>query len=521
MPNKKIVRTTRSEFAEKFLWLNGKPFSLELYPHMHAVYNTDAREVVMKTSRQVAKSTTMANIMITDCATKPFFKVMYVSPTVKQTKVFSNDRVAPVIETSPLLKDYYVNSKVIQNVFTKALLNGSRIYLQYALLNADKLRGISTNKIFFDEVQDLKKEIIPVIQESTFTSHIKEYMYAGTPKRSKGTLADYWFSSTQNEYMIKCPTCNHWNLLGENNIGNYGVICSKCGKGLKLSGDSLKAEWVSTYTQIKPNMSEGFRVCALHFAEAPWVDWETTILQKRERYSRALFFNEVLGLEYDDGVSPISEMELQACSDNNYPLKTTPDELDRSYAGIMGIDYGPMNSEKSFTTISVVQKRLDKYNVVFMKKFIGKEADYSFIHREIPRLMREWNCTHLAADYGMGEAPNAEIRSRIGDDKVVAFQHNATQKEFCKYNHKLPAYIINRTQSMLMLFNMLKKRKVVLPKWEYSKPFADDIMNIQAEYNEEQTTMKYINIGPDDFFHATLYAILAMKMRDQEELLDY
>ena len=55
----------------------------------------------------------------------------------------------------------------------------------------------------------------------------------------------------------------------------------------------------------------------------------------------------------------------------------------------------------------------------------------------------------------------------------------------------------------------------------YTKPFAEDILNIQAEYDEDRNTMKYINIGPDDFFHATLYAIIALEMREGESLLDY
>lgn len=520
MQNKKVVVTTRSEFAEKFLYLNGASFSLSDYPHMYEVYNSGARETVMKTSRQVAKSTTMANIMITDCAMNEFFKAMYVSPTVKQTKIFSNDRVAPAIEGSPLIKDYYVNSSVVQNVFTKAFLNGSRLYLQYALLNADKLRGISSDKIFFDEVQDLKDDIIPVIQESTSRSLIKEYMYAGTPKRSKGTLAKYWYASTQCEYMVKCNACRHWNLLGEDNIGNYGVICSVCGKKLPLKGDDLKAEWVSTFSQTEEPDMEGYRICALHFAEAPWVEWKNDVLRKRERYSRSTFFNEVLGLEYDDGVSPITEMEIQACCDNNIPLSTIPTALDLSYASVMGVDYGPINSENSFTTITILQRRLGKYHVVYMKKFVGKEADYAFIHREIPRLMREWNCTHLAADYGMGEAPNAEIRSRIGYDKVVAFQHNASQKELIRWNDKMQAYVLNRTQAMLRLFNAIKKLKFLFPKWEYTKPFAEDMLNIQAEYNEDDNSMKFVNIGPDDFFHSTLYALLAIDLREGDSLLD-
>jgi hypothetical protein len=96
----------------------------------------------------------------------------------------------------------------------------------------------------------------------------------------------------------------------------------------------------------------------------------------------------------------------------------------------MGIDYGPVNSENSNTVISILQLRGNgEYHVVYMKKFLGKEADYAFIHKEVPRLMQKWGCVQLAADYGMGEGSNAEIRSRIGYDKVIAYQHMPAQKE--------------------------------------------------------------------------------------------
>ena len=42
--------------------------------------------------------------------------------------------------------------------------------------------------------------------------------------------------------------------------------------------------------------------------------------------------------------------------------------------------------------------------------------------------------------------------------------------------------------------------------------FLQDLQNIQTEYNEIMNTVKYINIGPDDFFHATLFATIAAEM---------
>jgi hypothetical protein len=60
---------------------------------------------------------------------------------------------------------------------------------------------------------------------------------------------------------------------------------------------------------------------------------------------------------------------------------------------------------------------------------------------------------------------------------------------------------------------------VEFPRWEYFKPFADDILNIQAEYDEEMGRTKYVNIGPDDFFHSLLYAIISLDLLNGSSLL--
>lgn len=171
--SKKIVELNKHEFAESFLHLNGRPLSLDDYPHMRAVYNCSDAKVVLKFSRQTAKSTTLANIMVTNSVLNPYFKSLYISPSVDQTKVFSHDRVNPVMETSPFIKKHYINSTIIQNVFMKQLLNGSRMYLRYAHLSADRVRGYSADMCLFDEVQDQLEDNIPVIEETMSRSLYK------------------------------------------------------------------------------------------------------------------------------------------------------------------------------------------------------------------------------------------------------------------------------------------------------------------------------------------------------------
>ncbi len=510
MAEQKNVKISRSDFAETFLYLNGQPFSLDDYPHMRQIYNSPAQNVVLMFSRQTAKSTSLANILITNSAMIPYFKTLYIAPTVDQTKVFSHDRVNPVIEGSPLIKDHYINTSLVQNVFMKQFLNGSRMYLRYALLSADRIRGYSADMNLFDEVQDLREDVIPVIQETMSRSEHKISWYCGTPKRTRGTLAGLWRRSNQCEYMPKCSSCNTWNMLNEDSIGPTGIICSKCGKPL----DIKTGQWVSHSADKTGYELEGYRVCLLHFANSPWVDWDRDVIQKRKNTSRGIFYNETLGLEYDEGVTPISEADIIACCDPDLEMLEEPDDMGKTYHSTMGIDYGPVNSDNSNTVASIMQTRHGgKPTLVYMKKFVGKEADYAFIHREVPKLFNKWKCTQIAADYGMGEAANAEIRSRIGYEKVIAFQHLPNQKEKFKWNAKMPAYTLSKNQIMDEFFSAIKKRKIVFPKWEHTRHFADDFLNIQIEYDEDRNLVRYINIGPDDAAHSVLFAWVAMNLQ--------
>ena len=234
------------------------------------------------------------------------------------------------------------------------------------------------------------------------------------------------------------------------------------------------------------------------------------MIQKRERQSKALFYNETLGLPYDAGVSPITKEQLRDICTGG-PLQP-PTAYDRQQPTFLGIDYGPVNSDKSYTTVSIVRHgKVPK--VVFAKKYMGKEAEYSFIHDDIPKIFDEWKCTHIAADYGMGEASNSEFRRRLGVDKVIAFQHLPNQKEIVRWNPKLPAYTLNRTQIMADIFSEMQRGNFELPAWDDDTDrFMQDILNIQIDYKEESNIMRYENIGPDDFFHATLFATVAARL---------
>jgi hypothetical protein len=180
----KKVQLSKSNFVERFLHLNNQPISLDLYPHMRTVLDVKPkRNVVLQFARQCTKSTSLANLIIANAILLPHdptpthpisggFMQLFVSPSVDQTKIFSYDRITPPME-SPFVKKYYLSGNLVQNVFSKQLLNGSKIYLRYAHLTADRLRGISSDAVFFDEVQDINMDIIYVVSQTMSRSFYK------------------------------------------------------------------------------------------------------------------------------------------------------------------------------------------------------------------------------------------------------------------------------------------------------------------------------------------------------------
>ena len=118
----------------------------------------------------------------------------------------------------------------------------------------------------------------------------------------------------------------------------------------------------------------------------------------------------------------------------------------------------------------------------------------------------------MASDYGMGEASNSIFKQRLGIEKVLPFQHLHAQKEAIRYNPKMPAYTLNRNYIMTRFFHLIKTGKIIFPRWEDTALFAKDLQNIVLEHDEKKNTQKYVNIGPDDFVHSTIFATVAAAM---------
>ena len=90
---------------------------------------------------------------------------------------------------------------------------------------------------------------------------------------------------------------------------------------------------------------EGYRIPQLI---ASWIDWNE-ILDKKNRYTKREFYNEVLGRGYDWGDRPLTREAIRKCCDDGITLDPVSEYKGGSY--YMGVDWG--SGENTFTVVTI------------------------------------------------------------------------------------------------------------------------------------------------------------------------
>ena len=531
--------TSRRDLAQAVINLRGEPLSLDRYLPMREIYEDTSREILLVAGRQVGKSVTLMQNLLTNAATMPFFTQVFVSPLKEQTVRFSNLYVSDTIKHSPALAKFFLSKSGdnVQNVHTRTFSNGSSLFLTYALDNADRLRGIPADAVFADEVQDMVQDVIPVIMSCMKASKHRRRIFSGTPKTFDNTIEGFWKKSTKYEWAMKCQSCGYWSVPTEDYIekmidvtkpAGEGIVCPRscCRKPL----DITKGQWVSFGDPEAT--TRGYHLPQIIFPhnvydEVGWADFKDDYRgiddDPNATFSRKQIYNEMLGLSYDIGGKLLTKAELEACCDESKVFLNTIEEvkatgLDTTYGGV---DWG-VGGDKSFTVVSVVSPDIHgRLTVVYARKFPAGDPLQQI--DEICGIFRRFRVSRVGADYGNGYVYNQYLRKALGLDRVYVFQYVAS-RAFVTYNTQGGHYTVDRTNIMNLLFMSLKQRKFVFPKLNSCGAYFDDIMSIYEDEirapSGSRKVFRRSHDQPDDFFHSLLYADLAYKLSNGDPVLD-
>jgi hypothetical protein len=475
--------------------LNGKPYTIKdhfAFSHLFRVLTP--KNQVWCTGRQVSKSTSLAAHGVVFANSVPFFKTLYITPRFEQVRRFSNNYVRPFIDLSPI-KSQWSGTTTENSVLQRSFKNNSMMLFSFALLDADRVRGVSADRVCIDEVQDMDPDHVPIIQETMSYSKWATSYYTGTPKTLDNLIYGLYKRSSQAEWFIPCDSCKHWNIPALEHdldamIGDYnihisekqpGTVCAKCRKPI----NPRHGRWVHRHPERRWQFA-GYHVpqiiLPLHFADPE--KWSSLLL-KREGYgnmTQAQFYNEVMGESVDTGQKLISETELKAACVLEWENKKEPDpacykNLQHYKHRILAIDWGGGGEAGiSFTVLTVMGFRNDGTIDTLWSKRLLIGGDHLAEAVECMKWSNFFKCDYVAHDYtGAGTVrETVMVQAGFNLDRVMAMRlvRSAAQdllvyKPPTEINHRAH-YSLDKTRSLLYTCQAIKLKQVRFFQYDWA-----------------------------------------------------
>ena len=545
-----IIR--RSEWVTALLHLDGNPFNLTDYPFYNEVYDGSYDATLLKTARQVAKSTTLSNFLIAEACTKPHWKSLFVSPSQEQTTKFSQTRVGKTIFYSPEIRKRWVSKDLSSRVFQKMFTNGSEIAFSYAADDPDRVRGVSADRVAYDEVQDiLYDEVIPVINECMSNSDFAYETYCGTPKSMENTIEQLWQWSTQTEWVMKCDRCNrHQYYVDDRCLGKQGVVCLKCGGYINVR----EGQWIDTHVYPKGHVGKrikGFHVPQvilpknvpaamppdLKNQELAQKRWQR-ILEKHDAYPPSKFKNEVMGVSDAVGTRLISKEELEGLC-QPYEITDVPanNMLLQNLKGIVaGVDWsgGGMANTTSRTVLwiwGITQggpQHSYRLKTLYFKIYPETNPISGGVIDHICEMCNRYDVSLIFGDAGEGALANANLRERLGTHRAMQIQYRGSSsgggssnvKPF--YWNKIDRFLADRTTMIDHYFMFIKRQGVIFPNIKQMQIPIKDLLNEYEEVtNSGRKVWRHAPSQPDDCLHAQVFGWMASKYVTMDPLFTY
>lgn len=475
--------------------LDNKPYTLKHHYQFEPMFRTRRpKKTLLITGRQVAKSTFEASDGVVMSNVIPNFKTLYVTPLFEQARRLSTDRVRKFIDQSPV-KSLWCNSGTENSVLRKSFSNGSVMHFSFALLDADRTRGISSDRLSFDEIQDMDRTFLPIIQECMSHSPWKLTQYAGTPKTPENTIQGLWTQSSQAEWFIPCFACGKENICSsaydlDKIIGKHwdpgegnaflGTVCAKCGRFI----DPADGYWYHRYPDRRWSFA-GYHIpqpiMHIHYSDPEaWSE----LLAKREGYggyTPARYFNEVLGESCGTGVQLVSVEDLKAAA--TLPWANDPRDPEkaavhnRKYAmRVLAVDWGGGGEEEVSLTTLAVLGYLPNGNIhVIWGRRLMTPHDHLGEAKYCLDVFQKFKCHLLAHDYtGAGTLRETFlVQNRIPLAKIMpiayvgAAKHSTMTFKPATDIHPRNHYLLDKTGSLLRTCAAVKTGLVRFFQYDY------------------------------------------------------
>ena len=158
------------QFCRNFVFLKGRPMSFAGRPYLHAPYDSQARRLVLRCSRQTEKTTLIIARVLYTAIAHPGVHIVCVFPRQEQASVFSRSRLLPTIYDSPVLRRLLLGRRGRRPpVGHLQMVNSSEVYIRSAFHSGDPVRGIDGDVLWSTSSRTLPWDTCPFWRSASVT----------------------------------------------------------------------------------------------------------------------------------------------------------------------------------------------------------------------------------------------------------------------------------------------------------------------------------------------------------------
>lgn len=513
------AREKPSIWAQYYRMLKGHPLrymnkknQLAWRHFLVQVIDDQHEDKIVKKARQLGFSEGMLNEVLWFTDTHDYTNVIYTFPRDKQLRPFSVTRADVAINESPYL---FAKSPANSRSVYRKPIGTSNIHFTSAAV-PELGEGTPCDALYLDEYDRMKRDIEVAFAESLSASPYRLVRRFSTPTIPTQGIAKLFELSDQHHYFFTCEHCGHKQSTSLDNIlcvkpkevkpqlqyvpdGSYDFVCSKCKQPLDRM---QKGEWVAAY----PGRSiRGYKVSQL---DAPWLTADD-IMRKRFKQPEQLFRNYVLGEEYADMGSRVSEVEFDRCVEPGFSLPHN-----RAGCGLVsvGIDWGATN------WVVILGLRADG-EVLLLDLFYVEDTNRPLESvKQIATRIKIYEPDVIIGDFGFGADRNPYMLETFPGR---AFACKYTDGGYLAKWNQSGGYLItaNRVGSLKQMIFVFRRRGVKLPQgcaeMDVLRKHVCNLVVVLEENDDGDLEEDIASMGPDDFAHAFNFAYLGI---DKEKI---
>lgn len=267
--------------------------------------------------------------------------IMAVSPTVEMAKRNSRQRIDPLIEDCPALKNVVSSPRSRDKgntMLSKDFMGG--VLVMTGANSAVGLRSMPARYLFMDEIDgyptDIEGEGDPILlaerRTATFNKRKKIFLVSTPTVKGLSNIEREFELSDKRYYLVPCPFCGGFQrLLWEQVRAENDTVFYECEHCHKPIAEHYKTQmleaghWEATAHSID-GLTAGFHLSSL-YSPIGWLSWKecVDIYEKAKKNPTLMqgFQNTILGETFEQE-SEAPEWQRLYETRENYPIGTVP-----------------------------------------------------------------------------------------------------------------------------------------------------------------------------------------------------